>query len=171
VVLDGIGFSHLECVGADAGVRARSRCWRGGRRRNLHVAIKLIEQGPTTTLIYEYGHHAVSADLGDEAIAILDTCIPLPELSEQRGIAGRWEQQPVAPHPPLALELTTPFFRRFLGLFGDPKKNPTSGRASILSRLLEVSDGPFGSNLKSSITARFVCPRPCASKISVSASS
>ena len=84
---------------------------------------------------------------------ILDTCIPLPELSEQRGIAGRLEQADrLRRTRRYALELTDTFLpAAFLGLFGDPKKNPNEWPQHQFSAVcLKFSDGPFGSNLKSS---------------------
>jgi type I restriction enzyme, S subunit len=79
--------------------------------------------------------------------------IPLPTLPEQRRIAGQLEQADrLVRTRRYALELTDTFSpAAFLELFGDPKQNPNKWPQHYLSAVCsKFSDGPFGSNLKSS---------------------
>jgi type I restriction enzyme S subunit len=84
---------------------------------------------------------------------LLDLQMSLPELSEQRRIAGRLEQaNRLCRTRRYALELTDTLLpAAFLGPFGDPKQNPNEWPEQTLSAVCsKLSDGPFGSNLKSS---------------------
>jgi type I restriction enzyme S subunit len=85
---------------------------------------------------------------------ILRECsIPLPRISEQRRIAQDLQQaNRLCRTRRYALELTDSFLpAAFLKLFGDPKQNPQRWQEQTLSSVcLKFSDGPFGSNLKSS---------------------
>jgi type I restriction enzyme S subunit len=85
---------------------------------------------------------------------ILRECsIPLPEISEQQRIAGRLEQAAQLVRTRVyAIELTDRFLpAAFLELFGDPKQNPNEWPEQTFSDVCsKFSDGPFGSNLKSS---------------------
>jgi type I restriction enzyme S subunit len=79
--------------------------------------------------------------------------IPLPEVPEQRRIAGRLEQADrLRRTRRYALELADTFLpAAFLDLFGDPRHNPHQWPRKPLSAVCsKFSDGPFGSNLKSS---------------------
>lgn len=82
-----------------------------------------------------------------------DYQIQLPELPEQRQIAERLEQtHHLRRTRRYALELTGTFLpAAFLEFFGDPKQNPKEWPQQHLSAVCtKFSDGPFGSNLKSS---------------------
>lgn len=79
--------------------------------------------------------------------------IPYCDLPEQQRIAGLLEQADrIRRARRYALELSGTFLpSAFLELFGDPKRNPKGWPDSYLSDLcLKFSDGPFGSNLKTS---------------------
>lgn len=85
---------------------------------------------------------------------ILRACsIPLPEISEQQRIADLLAQvDRLRETRRYTLELTDTFpSAAFLELFGDPKQNPKEWPEKTFSNLCtKFSDGPFGSNLKSS---------------------
>jgi type I restriction enzyme, S subunit len=84
---------------------------------------------------------------------ILDTNIQLPGMPEQRQIARQLEQADrLRRTRGYTLELTDTFLSAaFLKFFGDPKQNPNSWPPQYLSTVCsKFSDGPFGSNLKSS---------------------
>ncbi len=79
--------------------------------------------------------------------------IPFCDLPEQRRIARQLEHADrLRRSRRYALELSDTFLPAvFLRLFGDPKRNPKGWPHSYLSDLcLKFSDGPFGSNLKTS---------------------
>jgi type I restriction enzyme S subunit len=74
-------------------------------------------------------------------------------LTVQRRIAGQLKQADgLRRTRRYALELTETFLpAAFLELFGDPKQNPNEWPENTLSAVCsKFSDGPFGSNLKSS---------------------
>jgi type I restriction enzyme S subunit len=84
---------------------------------------------------------------------LLEYEIELPDLSEQQRTAGRLEQADrLVRTRRYALELTDTFLpAAFLELFGDPKQNPNEWLEQTFSAVCsKFSDGPFGSNLKSS---------------------
>jgi type I restriction enzyme S subunit len=79
--------------------------------------------------------------------------IELPDLTQQLSVARQLEQtHRLRRTRRYALELTDSFLpAAFLELFGDPKQNPNKWPERTLSAVCsKFSDGPFGSNLKSS---------------------
>jgi type I restriction enzyme S subunit len=84
---------------------------------------------------------------------VKESCLPLPPLPDQRRIAAilhmadaiRRKQQRV-------MERMEDFLRSvFLDMFGDPATNPKGWRVAELGTVaMRFSDGPFGSNLKTS---------------------
>lgn len=84
---------------------------------------------------------------------VADIEVPLPSLSAQKRIAGQLEQADRQVRTRrYALELSDTFLpAAFIQLFGDPKQNPNEWPEQTLSSACsKFSDGPFGSNLKSS---------------------
>ena len=79
--------------------------------------------------------------------------IPLPPLPEQKRIAEVLDKaDALREKRRLALQkLDTLLQSVFLEMFGDPMKNPKGWKiVSLVETALKFSDGPFGSNLKSS---------------------
>lgn len=94
-----------------------------------------------------------AAQGGVNSTTLSSLVLPLPELTEQRRIAGQLEQvDRLRRTRRYALDLTDSFLpAAFLNFFGDPKQNPNSWPLQYLSAVCsKFSDGPFGSNLKSS---------------------
>ena len=82
-----------------------------------------------------------------------DVEIPLPSLDEQKKIAERFEaiQQLISKRKQVLLHLDNLVKSRFIEMFGGPVTNPMGWKtASIRDTSELISDGPFGSNLKSS---------------------
>lgn len=79
--------------------------------------------------------------------------IPLPPLEEQKRIAAILDKaDAIRRKRQQAIELTDQLLRSvFLEMFGDPVTNPKGWMKASLRECAEIfSDGPFGSNLKSS---------------------
>ncbi len=94
-----------------------------------------------------------AAQGGVNSTTLSSLVLPLPDLMEQRQIAGQLEEADrLCRTRRYALGLTDTFLpAAFLELFGDPKENPKKWPQQTLSAVcLKFSDGPFGSNLKSS---------------------
>jgi len=104
-----------------------------------------------TPAIVAMGRGATFAEINKELIESVQ--IPYCDLSNQRRIAGQLEQADrLRRTRRYALQLTDTFLpAAFLELFGDPKQNPKEWPEQTLSAVCrKFSDGPFGSNLKTS---------------------
>ncbi|WP_435771803.1 restriction endonuclease subunit S [Nocardioides sp. SYSU DS0651] len=88
-----------------------------------------------------------------DARVLEDLQIPLPPLPEQRRIAAILDRADAlrAKRRQVLAELDSLHGATFLSMFGDPANNPLGfPTAPVGSLSLKFSDGPFGSNLKSS---------------------
>ena len=84
---------------------------------------------------------------------LADAVIPLPPIEEQKRIAGILDRaDAIRRKRQQAIQIADEFLRSiFLDMFGDPITNPKAWRKTTLPKIADTfTDGPFGSNLKSS---------------------